>query len=291
MSGLSRTPGKRVGAKHPPRVRIPPSPPGHSHASAQERAAACTRESSKSLIDDGFPPAHTANAQQRVDTAQPDAAIGGRTGRRTDRNMGVWAMVRKPKNGTLHVLAPRQIQSARDGDHNDGGGLLLRGRGTAASYVYRYTAASGRRREMGLGLAHRGSLAQAAKVSRSLGARLMKYVGSSQPELIRSTTATRPRGRDGTFSRLLRATASRSPAPRAVRRSPPEVALVVELVPYDLSTNWIGLVPGADRLMTQPAPITANPATSSSTAAGSGTAAAMTTDPPAWRSLRASGRT
>ena len=27
MSGLSRTPGKRVGAKHPPRVRIPPSPP------------------------------------------------------------------------------------------------------------------------------------------------------------------------------------------------------------------------------------------------------------------------
>ena len=27
MSGLSRTPGKRVGANHPPRVRIPPSPP------------------------------------------------------------------------------------------------------------------------------------------------------------------------------------------------------------------------------------------------------------------------
>ena len=27
MSGLSRTPGKRVRAKHPPRVRIPPSPP------------------------------------------------------------------------------------------------------------------------------------------------------------------------------------------------------------------------------------------------------------------------
>ena len=27
MSGLSRTPGKRVGTKHPPRVRIPPSPP------------------------------------------------------------------------------------------------------------------------------------------------------------------------------------------------------------------------------------------------------------------------
>ena len=29
MSGLSRTPGKRVGANNPPRVRIPPSPPVH----------------------------------------------------------------------------------------------------------------------------------------------------------------------------------------------------------------------------------------------------------------------
>jgi predicted DNA-binding transcriptional regulator AlpA len=29
MSGLSRTPGKRVRVNSPPRVRIPPSPPGH----------------------------------------------------------------------------------------------------------------------------------------------------------------------------------------------------------------------------------------------------------------------
>ena len=28
MSGLSRTPGKRVWVNSPPRVRIPPSPPG-----------------------------------------------------------------------------------------------------------------------------------------------------------------------------------------------------------------------------------------------------------------------
>ena len=28
MSGLSRTPGKRVRVNSPPRVRIPPSPPG-----------------------------------------------------------------------------------------------------------------------------------------------------------------------------------------------------------------------------------------------------------------------
>ena len=34
MSGLSRTPGKRVRAKHPPRVRIPPSPPKHQEIRA-----------------------------------------------------------------------------------------------------------------------------------------------------------------------------------------------------------------------------------------------------------------
>ncbi len=40
MSGLSRTPGKRVRAKHPPRVRIPPSPPkGPLRAVAEARNA------------------------------------------------------------------------------------------------------------------------------------------------------------------------------------------------------------------------------------------------------------
>jgi integrase len=53
------------------------------------------------------------------------------------------------------------VQAAKDGDHSDGGGLLLRVRGESAAWVFRYTAPSGRRREMGLGVAHRGSTAQA----------------------------------------------------------------------------------------------------------------------------------
>jgi integrase len=53
------------------------------------------------------------------------------------------------------------VQAAGDGDLSDGGGLLLRARGESASWVFRYTAASGRRREMGLGICHRGSVAQA----------------------------------------------------------------------------------------------------------------------------------
>ncbi|MCW5631826.1 MAG: tyrosine-type recombinase/integrase [Rubrivivax sp.] len=60
----------------------------------------------------------------------------------------------------LHRLTARQVHHAGDGDHADGGGLLLRVRGESASWVLRFTAPSGRRREMGLGACTRGSLAQ-----------------------------------------------------------------------------------------------------------------------------------
>lgn len=61
----------------------------------------------------------------------------------------------------LHLLTTKQVQHAPDGDHSDGGGLLLRVRGASASWVFRFTAPSGKRREMGLGVCHRGSPAQA----------------------------------------------------------------------------------------------------------------------------------
>lgn len=51
--------------------------------------------------------------------------------------------------------------AAKEGDHSDGGGLILRVRGDSASWVYRFTSPAGRRREMGLGPARRGSADQA----------------------------------------------------------------------------------------------------------------------------------
>lgn len=63
----------------------------------------------------------------------------------------------------LHQLTARQVQNAPEGDLSDGGGLLLRVRGDSASWVLRFTAPSGRRREMGLGVAYRGSAAQAGQ--------------------------------------------------------------------------------------------------------------------------------
>ena len=61
----------------------------------------------------------------------------------------------------LHLLTVKQVQHAGDGDHSDGGGLLLRVRGDSCSWVLRYTSPTGRRREMGLGVCRRGSPAQA----------------------------------------------------------------------------------------------------------------------------------
>jgi len=69
-------------------------------------------------------------------------------------------MMRKRPTAKLHLLTVREVQTARDGDHSDGGGLLLRVRAESASWVLRYTASTGRRREMGLGVARRGSAAQ-----------------------------------------------------------------------------------------------------------------------------------
>lgn len=65
--------------------------------------------------------------------------------------------------GGIHKLQPRQVLNASTGDHPDGGGLILRTSATGASWVIRYTAPAGKRREMGLGPAVRGTLAQAGE--------------------------------------------------------------------------------------------------------------------------------
>lgn len=72
-------------------------------------------------------------------------------------------MATKSTAARLHLLTARQVHSALDGDHGDGGGLQMRvsDQGRSASWVLRYTSPTGRRREMGLGPVVRGSVAQA----------------------------------------------------------------------------------------------------------------------------------
>lgn len=63
----------------------------------------------------------------------------------------------------LQILSPREVQTAADGDHADGGGLMLRVRGTRANWVFRFTAPDGRRRDAGFGTAHRSSIPAAGE--------------------------------------------------------------------------------------------------------------------------------
>lgn len=72
-------------------------------------------------------------------------------------------MARSATAARLHTLSAREVHAAKVGDHGDGGGLMLRVSSGSASWVLRYTSAAGKRREMGLGAAMRGSAAQAGQ--------------------------------------------------------------------------------------------------------------------------------
>ena len=69
--------------------------------------------------------------------------------------------MRKRPDSRLHLLTVRP-DSRRRG-HSDEDGLILRVRGESATWVVRYTATSGKRREMGLGPAYRAGASQAGQ--------------------------------------------------------------------------------------------------------------------------------
>jgi integrase len=63
----------------------------------------------------------------------------------------------------IHLLTPVEVRAAKV-DGNDGGGLLLRVKPDgSAAWVLRFTSPTGKRREMGLGVCHRQSQAQAGE--------------------------------------------------------------------------------------------------------------------------------
>ena len=63
----------------------------------------------------------------------------------------------------IHLLTARQVQTAGAGDHADGGGLVLKVHHGRARWLFRFTNPAGQRRALGLGAAHRDSLAAAGK--------------------------------------------------------------------------------------------------------------------------------
>ena len=63
----------------------------------------------------------------------------------------------------IHLLTARQVQAATNGDHADGGGLVLKVRASRARWLFRFTSPAGVRRAMGLGAVHRDSIAAAGR--------------------------------------------------------------------------------------------------------------------------------
>lgn len=67
------------------------------------------------------------------------------------------------RSGVMHLLTPVSVLKAEDGDHKDGGGLILRVVAGSGAWSLRYTSPAGKRREIGLGKLVRSSQAAAGK--------------------------------------------------------------------------------------------------------------------------------
>jgi integrase len=63
----------------------------------------------------------------------------------------------------IHLLTARQVQAAANGDHADGGGLVLKIHAGRSRWLFRFTSPAGIRRAMGLGAAHRDTIAAAGR--------------------------------------------------------------------------------------------------------------------------------
>lgn len=82
------------------------------------------------------------------------------------------------------LLSVREVMNAREGEHRDGGGLILRCSGENAAWVFRYTAATGKRREMGLGTCERSNAQTAGasiKAAREAAGKARAMLGEVPP--------------------------------------------------------------------------------------------------------------
>lgn len=64
----------------------------------------------------------------------------------------------------IHLLTASQVQAAGDGEHTDGGGLVLRVHSGRARWLFRFTSPAGVRRAIRLGAAHRATVAAEGKL-------------------------------------------------------------------------------------------------------------------------------
>jgi hypothetical protein len=84
----------------------------------------------------------------------------------------------------LPLLPAREVLNARDSELSVGGGLLLRCSGPRAAWVFRYTSATGTRRETGLGACMRHNarvVGEGLALARELAAKQRALLASDLP--------------------------------------------------------------------------------------------------------------
>ncbi|MGB8437183.1 MAG: integrase arm-type DNA-binding domain-containing protein [Burkholderiales bacterium] len=84
----------------------------------------------------------------------------------------------------LNLLSAREVLNTHDCEKFDGGGLLLRCSGNRATWVFRYTSPTGKRREMGLGACARHNARAAGEslaLARDLADKARALLASDPP--------------------------------------------------------------------------------------------------------------
>jgi len=150
-------------------------------------------------------------------------------------------MAKKTRATGIHLLSTREVLNARDCELADGGGLLLRCSGENATWVFRYTAPSGKRREMGLGTCIRNN-AQAAGASltqaRELANRARTLLASVPPiDPIDERDKARAAAREAEAKRKAAKISSATTLSRAARAY--HEKLVEPFLPAKRSADWI----------------------------------------------------
>lgn len=141
----------------------------------------------------------------------------------------------------LNLLTAREVFNARDLELSDGGGLLLRCSGPRAGWVFRYTSATGRRREMGLGACVRHNAKAAGEslaLARDLAAKQRALLASDPPldpidERDKASASRRE------AERLRRAEKAQEKATLARVARTYHQAFVEPKLPSKLSADWI----------------------------------------------------
>jgi hypothetical protein len=169
---------------------------------------------------------------------RPYAAIsGGSTGGSEWENQ----LATRLLGARLNLLSAREVQNAQGQELSDGGGLLLRCSDKRANWVFRYTSATRKRREMGLGACARHSARAAGEslaLARNLAAKQRALLASDPPldpidERDKAATARREAERQRRAERVQeRATLAR------VARAYHEKFIEPKL-PAKLSADWI----------------------------------------------------